>query len=46
MLRSLLNFKPDTDLGVYSSCTVKKGKNRLKDGSPVSNMTCDMESVS
>ena len=44
MLRSLLNIEPETDLGVYLGCTLKKGENRLKDGARVSTMTYDMES--
>ena len=44
MLRSLLNIEPETDLGMYLGCTLKKGENRLKDGTRVSTMTYDMES--
>ena len=44
MLRSLLNIEPETDLGMYLGCTLKKGENRLKDGTCVSTMTYDMES--
>ena len=32
MFRSLLNIEPETDLGMYLGCTLKKGENRLKDG--------------
>ena len=44
MLRSLLNIEPETDLGMYLGCTLKKGESRLKDGTRVSTMTYDMES--
>ena len=44
MLRSLRNIEPETDLGMYLGCTLKKGENRLKDGTRVSTMTYDMES--
>ena len=44
MLRSLLNIELETDLGMYLGCTLKKGENRLKDGTRVSTMTYDMES--
>ena len=44
MLRSLLNIEPETDLGMYLGCTLRKGESRLKDGTRVSTMTYDMES--
>ena len=44
MLRTLLNIEPETDLGMYLGCTLRKGENRLKDGTRVSTMTYDMES--
>ena len=44
MLRSLLNIEPETDLGMRLGCTLRKGENRLKDGTRVSTMTYDMES--
>ena len=44
MLRSLLNIEPETDLGMYLGCTLRKGEGRLKDGTRVSTMTYDMES--
>lgn len=44
MLRSLLNIEPETDLGMCLGCTLRKGENRLKDGSRVSSITFDMES--
>ena len=33
-----------TELGMYLGCTLRKGENRLKDGTRVSTMTYDMES--
>ena len=44
MLRSLMNIEPETELGMYLGCTLKKGEARLKDGSRVSTMTYYMES--
>ena len=44
MLPGLLNIEPETDLGMYLGCTLRKGENRLKDGTRVSTMTYDMES--
>ena len=45
MLRSKLNIEPETDLGLYLGCILRKGSSKLHDGTPVSTMTYDMEGL-
>ena len=45
MLRSKLNIEPETDLGLYLGCVLRKGSTKLHDGTPVSTMTYDMEGL-
>eukprot|EP00435_Cladocopium_sp_Y103_P020859 s2746_g5.t1 len=45
MLRSKLNIAPETDLGLYLGCLLKKGTTKLHDGTSVSTMTYDMEGL-
>ena len=45
MLRSKLNIEPETDLGLYLGCALRKGSTKLHDGTPVSTMTYDMEGL-
>ena len=45
MLRSKLNIEPETDLGLYLGCVLRKGSTKLHDGTPVSIMTYDMEGL-
>ena len=45
MLRSKLNIEPETDLGLYLGCILRKGSTKLHDGTPVSTMTYDMEGL-
>ena len=45
MLRSKLNIEPETDLGLYLGCVLRKGSTKLHDGTPVSTMTYDLEGL-
>eukprot|EP00435_Cladocopium_sp_Y103_P056564 s370_g19.t1 len=45
MLRTKLNIEPETDLGLYLGCLLKKGTTKLHDGTSVSTMTYDMEGL-